>query len=121
MLSITTEPEFVNLLRSPGTDSQPVGPLRQPYLTYRAARLHRLAESIPWNRFLDSLKFYKVGLRDGIFKLLRSPGIDSKAGRYDNPRLLPPGCVRVRSSLAGLLTKLSIQTVQSVHSTPLPP
>jgi hypothetical protein len=33
----------------------------------------------------------------------------------------PPGCVRVRSSLAGLLTKLSIQTVQSVHSTPSPP
>jgi hypothetical protein len=26
--------EFVNLLRSPGIDSQPGGPVRQPYLTY---------------------------------------------------------------------------------------
>jgi hypothetical protein len=29
-----TKPEFVNLLRSPGIDSQPSGPVRQPYLTY---------------------------------------------------------------------------------------
>jgi hypothetical protein len=25
-------------------------------LSYRPARLHRLAESIPWNRFLGSIK-----------------------------------------------------------------
>jgi hypothetical protein len=52
-----TEPVSVNFLRRPGIDSQPVGPVRlvrQPYLTYRPARLHRLAESIPWNRFLGS-------------------------------------------------------------------
>jgi hypothetical protein len=41
------QPEFVNLLRSPGIDSQPGGPVRQPYLTYRPAQLHSLAESIP--------------------------------------------------------------------------
>jgi hypothetical protein len=41
------EPVFVDLLRSPGIDSQPGGPVRQPYLTYRPARLYRLAESIP--------------------------------------------------------------------------
>ena len=29
-----------------GIDSQPGGPVRQPYLTYRPARLYRLAESI---------------------------------------------------------------------------
>ncbi len=29
------EPDFVNLLRSPGIDSQPGGPVRQPYMTYR--------------------------------------------------------------------------------------
>jgi hypothetical protein len=34
-----SEPEFVNLLRSPGIDSQPGGPVQQPYLTYRPARL----------------------------------------------------------------------------------
>jgi hypothetical protein len=58
----SSEPEFVNLLRSPGIDSQPGGPVRQHYLTYRPARLHRLAKLIPWNRFLDSLDVYKFGL-----------------------------------------------------------
>jgi hypothetical protein len=38
---------YINLLWSPGIDSQPGGPVRQPYLTYRPARLHRLSESIP--------------------------------------------------------------------------
>jgi hypothetical protein len=40
--------EFVNLVRSPGIDSQPDEPVRRPYLTYRTAsgRLHRLAESL---------------------------------------------------------------------------
>ncbi len=38
----SSEPQFVNLLRSPGIDSQRGGPVRQPYLTYR------LSESIPW-------------------------------------------------------------------------
>ncbi len=31
---------------SPVIDSQPGGPVRQPYLTYWPARIHRLAESI---------------------------------------------------------------------------
>jgi hypothetical protein len=43
----TPEPVFVNLLRSPGIDSQPGRQVREPYLSYRSARLHRLAESIP--------------------------------------------------------------------------
>jgi len=57
------EPVFVNLLRSPGIDFQPGGSVWQPYLTYRLARIHRLAELIPWNRFLGSLNVYKFGLR----------------------------------------------------------
>jgi hypothetical protein len=32
-------------------------------LSYRPARLHRLAESIPWNRFLGSIKILKYQLR----------------------------------------------------------
>ncbi len=62
------------ILRSPGIDSQPGGPVLQPYLTYRAAMqaTYRLAESIPWNRFLDSLNIYKFVLRN------RSKGVDSK-------------------------------------------
>ncbi len=71
-----TEPEFVNLLRSPGIDSQPGGPIRQPYLTYRPAMLPSLAKSIPWNRFLGSLKVYIFGLSctvgmEGSFRIGR--------------------------------------------------
>jgi hypothetical protein len=36
-------------------------------LTYRPARLLRLAESVPWHRFLGSLNVYKYGLWPGIF------------------------------------------------------
>jgi hypothetical protein len=32
-------------------------------LPYRPARLHRLAELIPWNRFLGSIQVLKFGLR----------------------------------------------------------
>jgi hypothetical protein len=48
------ETDFVNLLRSPGIDSQPGGPVRQPNWTYRPAKY------IGWrNRFLvvDSWAF----------------------------------------------------------------
>ncbi len=70
------EPVFVNFLKSPGIDSQPVGPVRQPYLTYRPARLHRLAESVPWNRFLGSLIVYKFGLST-VFQLAGTKTKDS--------------------------------------------
>ncbi len=40
-----SEPEFVNLLWSPGIDSRPGGTERKPYLKYRPAKRHRLAES----------------------------------------------------------------------------
>ncbi len=56
------EPVFVNLCRSPGIDSQPDGPVRQPYLSYRPAMLHRQVESNPRTRFLVSLNVYKYGL-----------------------------------------------------------
>ncbi len=55
---------IVNLSRSPEIDSQlACGPVQQPYLSYRPARLHRLEESNPRNRFLGSLKVYKYRLR----------------------------------------------------------
>jgi hypothetical protein len=38
------------------------GPVWQPYLTYRPARLQKLAESIPWNRVLGFLNIYRFGL-----------------------------------------------------------
>ncbi len=36
--------------------------IRQPYVSYRVARLHRLTESIPRSRFVGSLNVYKYGL-----------------------------------------------------------
>jgi hypothetical protein len=60
--NVATEPVFVNILGSPVIDSQPGGPVRQPYLSYWPARLDRLAESITRNRFLGSLNVYKYGL-----------------------------------------------------------
>jgi hypothetical protein len=53
------------LLRSPGTDSQPGMPVRQPYLSYWPARLHRLAD-----RFLGSMNVYKYGLRHHILQYI---------------------------------------------------
>ncbi len=61
--SLWKEPVFVNVLRSPGIDSLPGSPVRQPILSYRPARLHRLAESIPRYRFQGSISVYKYGLR----------------------------------------------------------
>ncbi len=38
------------------------------WLSYRPARLHSLAELVPWNRFLGSLKVLKFGL--GLIRAL---------------------------------------------------
>ncbi len=46
--------------KEPSNRFPPGGPVRQPNLSYRP---HRLAESIPRNRFLGSLYVYKYGLR----------------------------------------------------------
>ncbi len=56
------EPVFVDLFRSPGIDSKPAGPVRQPYFSYRPARLYRLAKSMPEIRFLGPINVYKYGL-----------------------------------------------------------
>ncbi len=58
-------------LRSPAVDTKESVPPAPAYvvgradtiqfLSYRPVRLHRLAESIPWNRLLDSLNVYKFG------------------------------------------------------------
>ncbi len=53
---------FVDLLWSPRIDSQAGVPVQQPYLSYRPDKLHRLAKSIPRNRFLGSINVYKYGL-----------------------------------------------------------
>ncbi len=62
ILNLKSEPVFVNLFTSARINSQHCGPVRQPYFSYRHARLHRLAESMPRNRFLGSINVYKYGL-----------------------------------------------------------
>jgi hypothetical protein len=68
------EPVFVNLIKSPEIDSRSGGPVQQPYLTYRPAGLHRLAESLPRNRFLGSINVYKYGLCCKEVERLRERG-----------------------------------------------
>ncbi len=69
---------FADLFRRPGIDFQPGGPVRQPYFSYRPVTLHRLAKSIPRNRFLGSINVYKYGL--WLHRLAESVlGIDSWA------------------------------------------
>ncbi len=63
LLYRTVRAPICKFFKEPGNDSQPGGPVWQLFLLYRLARLHRLAESIPRNRFLGSLNIYKYGLR----------------------------------------------------------
>jgi hypothetical protein len=42
-------------------------------IVYRPAKLHRLADLIPWNLFLGSLNVYKFGLR--LLKLRYASGL----------------------------------------------
>ncbi len=55
---LRVETVFVILLRSPGIDSQPGGPVQQSYLSYRPARLQRLGGIFPQG----SLNVYKYGI-----------------------------------------------------------
>jgi hypothetical protein len=102
--------------------------------SYLPAMLHKLAESIPG--LLNSLKipslltnwkgyWFKLEPRARIFKLLRSPRIDSKEP-------IPPGCVAWRASTTTLfysdpsphrLFKIPaldaiLQTRRKLHATP---
>ncbi len=58
------------------------GPIRQPYLTYQPARLHRLAESVAWNRFLDFLNVYKFGLTGFLLSLALDRGSTQRFSKH---------------------------------------
>ncbi len=60
---LSAEPAFADQLRRPGIDFQPGWPVRQPYFSSVRSGLHRLAKSIPRNRFTGSINVYKYGLR----------------------------------------------------------
>ncbi len=53
-----------------GMDSQPGGPVRQPYLTYRPARLHRPEESIPGLlKRLQRIGLLSIGLTQRVLAI----------------------------------------------------
>jgi hypothetical protein len=56
----STEPEFVNV--EGAQESIPPAYVAGPVRQIGFAMLHRLAESIPWNRIMGYLNFYKFGL-----------------------------------------------------------
>jgi hypothetical protein len=57
--------EFANILKSPGIDSQPGGPLWQSYLTYRPALVHGLVGTDSWvpSTFTNSGSVYPIMFR----------------------------------------------------------
>jgi hypothetical protein len=63
-------------------------------LSYRPARVHRLSDSIPWNRLLGSLNVYKLGLR-----WLPSSMYDIVYDLWTSKQILPH---RYRNMLIGL-------------------
>ncbi len=54
------KPEFVNLLRIPGIESQPGGPVRQSYLTYSGPRQATLAGGIDSLESIMLLKHLQI-------------------------------------------------------------
>jgi hypothetical protein len=67
------ELEFVNLKGAQESIPSLAGRYDNPFLTYRPAWLHRLAESIPWNRFLGSVNVYKIGLHFDHPSVIKCP------------------------------------------------
>jgi hypothetical protein len=72
-------------------------------LSYWPARLHRLAEFIPWNRFLGSINVYKYGLRT-------SPGLHVHAPREDVCRAAAAGRCNSLAAIIGT-TSLSFAII----------
>ncbi len=105
-----SEPVFVNLLRSPGIDSQPGGPIRQPYLTYQPARLHRLAESIPG--LLERLEIRDTGSGSLVTLISRSMAQNLTA-------FLAPIPIRVRNEYNDMQIAKSLLRHQITHKTVL--
>jgi hypothetical protein len=74
--------------------------LFKKYGLWRAGTTNRVIDvpaRIGWrNRFLGYLNVYEFWLRDGIFKLFRIPGIDSKES-------IPPAFVAWRAGMTTLL------------------
>jgi hypothetical protein len=88
-------PVFVNLLRSPGIDFQTFGPVRQPYLSYRLARLHRLAKSIPGLLKRLQIRAQAHNLAKSIHGLLQSLKIRALLLNYRlNFSSLTETCIR---------------------------
>ncbi len=99
------ETSMFKLLGSPGIDSQPGGPLRQPYLTYRPARLHMLAELI-----LCSLNVYKFRL--SLLKPIEGGEINKTTlkGARASSNLLPLGTGRSLPDISQGRGEINVQS-----------
>ncbi len=78
----------------------PGGPVRQPFLTYRPARLHRLGESFPWKRFLGSGDSDTRFFASGFFHQSVSP----------QPQSIPLGPFRIFSKIRGNIRSSRLTT-----------
>jgi hypothetical protein len=63
VLQLNYRARICKRLRSPDPPAFVAGPVQQIGLSYLPARLHMLAESMPWNRFLNTLNVFNFGLR----------------------------------------------------------
>ncbi len=103
------EPELVNLLRSPGNNAQPGGPVRKHYLTYRPAKLYigwrsRILgiDTVPW--LLKRLQIRELAGQKGRWggrgtRLQHSLMIcETRSLSYISQKSIPPAYVAWRAS-----------------------
>ncbi len=97
----------------------------KPYLSYWPATLHRLAKSIPQNRFRGSINIYKYGLRACICRPLEEPTYRFPAWRASTTSLFfvparratQAGGIDFSESNPGLHKRLQIR---ALYDNPLP-
>jgi hypothetical protein len=102
-------------LRSPGIDSQPGGPVRQPYSSYWPAELHRLAESISRNRFLGSINDYKYELHSFLQEAPQGELIWIRTWVTRLPNRIPHFYLKLPPSLTGRYRTDSIFHIPSSY------
>jgi hypothetical protein len=100
-------------------------------LLYRLARLHRLAESIPRNRFLGSLNVYKYRLRlhclaelvslesiPGLLKRLQIWAQATLASRIGSLELIPGlfKCLQIQAQATLASVNVSLEWIPRLHN-----
>jgi hypothetical protein len=83
-------------------------------LSYRPARLHSLAELVPWNRFLGSLKVSKFGLRCCHAPESKGCGVQAASSGEGVPLGRTGGTVRISGpgTIAAPHHQLQVETIE---------